>query len=80
MGAWAGLDTRKMAEEAGCIDLYNYAYSPFSSATHNMWRHISTYNLEPCPSPLHRYHMIPIDRLISPDIDFVYRAAKYVEK
>lgn len=24
--------------------------------------------------------MIPVDRSISPDIDFVYRAAKYVEK
>ena len=80
VGAWAGLDTRKMVEEAGCIDLYNYAYSPFSSATHNMWSHIATHNLERCPNPLHRYHMIPIDRLISPDIDFVYRAAKYVEK
>lgn len=80
VGSWAGLDTRKMAEEADCIDLYNFAYTPFSSVTHNMWQHIAKYNLERCPNPLHRYHMIPIDRAISPDIDFLYRAAKYVEK
>mgnify|MGYP007130766864 CR=1 FL=1 len=80
VGAWAGKDTRTMAEEAGCIDFYNYAYTPFSSATHNMWSHIGRFNLERCQNPLHRYHMIPVDRLIAPDIDFVYRAAKYVEK
>jgi hypothetical protein len=80
VGAWSGLDTRKMAEDAGCIDLYNYAYSPFSSSTHNMWLHIARYNLEHCQNPPHRYHMIPIDRLVSPDIDYVHRAAKYVEK
>ena len=80
VGAWSGMDTRKMADEAGCTDLYNYAYSPFSSSVHNTWHHIARYNLQVCPNPLHRYHMIPVDRSISPDLDFVYRAAKYVEK
>ncbi|WHZ29617.1 MAG: hypothetical protein OJF51_004419 [Nitrospira sp.] len=80
VGAWSGLDTRKMAEEAGCIDLYHYAYAPFSASVHNTWHHIAVYNLQFCPNPLHRYHRIPIDRVISPDLDFVYRAARYVEK
>jgi len=80
VGAWSGMDTRKMAEEAGCIDLYNYAYAPFSASVHNTWHHIALYNLQVCPNPLHRHHKIPVDRVISPDIDFVYRAAMYVEK
>jgi len=80
VGAWSGMDTRKMADEAGCTDLYNYAYSPFSSSVHNTWNHIARYNLQVCPNPLHRYHMIPVDRSISPDLDFVYQAAKYLEK
>ena len=80
VGSWSGIDARKMAEEADCIDLYNYAYAPFSAATHNMWHHVAKYNLAPCPNPLHRYHKIPIVRSESSDIDYLYRAAKYVEK
>ena len=80
VGSWSGIDARKMAEEAGCIDLYNYAYAPFSAATHNMWHHVAKYNLVPCPTPLHRYHKIPIVRSEGIDIDYLYRAAKYVRK
>jgi hypothetical protein len=80
VGSWSGIDARKMAEEADCIDLYNYAYAPFSAATHNMWHHVAKYNLAPCPNPLHRYHKIPIVRSESSDIDYLYRAAKYVAK
>ena len=78
IGGWSGIDTRKMAEEAGCIDLYRYAYTPFSAATHNMWQHVSKYNLEICPNPLHRFHKIPIDPSLDIDPDYLYRAAKYV--
>jgi len=80
VGSWSGMDARKMAEEADCVDLYNFAYAPFSAATHNMWHHVAKYNLAPCPNPLHRYHRIPIVRSESSDIDYVYRAAKYVQK
>lgn len=80
VGSWSGIDTRKMAEEVGCMDFYRLAYAPFSAATHNMWHHISRYNLVICPNPLHRYHKIPVDLLIPVDIDYLYRAAKYTEK
>lgn len=80
IGSWSGIDTRKMAEEAGCIDLYRYAYTPFSTATHNMWHHVSRYNLGICPNPLHRFHKIPIDPSVDIDPDYLYRAAKYVAK
>lgn len=80
IGSWSGIDTRKMAEEVGCIDLYNYAYTPFSAAIHNMWNHIAKYNLVACPNPLHRHHRIPVILSVRPDIDYLYRAAKYVRK
>jgi hypothetical protein len=80
VGSWTGTDTRTMAEEAGCLDLYRYAYTPFSAATHNMWHHVSNYNLVKCPNPLHRYHKIPMDPSLDIDPDYLYRAAKYVAK
>ena len=81
VGSWAGIDTRTMADEAGCLDLYNFAYSPFSAATHSTWQHVSKYNLVPCTNPLHGYHRIPVapDTPFA-DIDYFYNAAKYLEK
>ena len=80
VGSWSGENIRKMAEDVGCLDFYRHAFLPFSCATHNMWNHISRYNLQICKNPLHRYHCVPIDPDINPDIDFLYRAAKYCEK
>jgi hypothetical protein len=80
VGSWSEVPVRDMAEEAGCLDLYRYAYTPFSAATHSMWHHVSRLNLQICENPLHRYHKVPIDPDMSPDADYLYRAAKYVEK
>jgi len=80
VGTWSEVPVRNMAEEADCLDLYRYAYTPFSSATHSMWHHISRLNLEVCENPLHRYHKVPVDPDLGPDVDYFYRAAKYVEK
>jgi hypothetical protein len=80
VGNWAGLNTRKMAQESGCEDLYNYAYQPFSGAAHNMWHHISTHNLRTCTNPLHNFHKVPCIPQIPPDIDYVYRSSKYIDK
>lgn len=80
VGQWAEMDTRKMAEEANCLDLYRFSYTPFSSSVHNMWNHVSRYNLIICTNPLHRLHKTPIDSEMPMDIDYPYRAAKYVEK
>lgn len=80
VGSWSGKTPREMAEEAGCIDLYNFAYNPFSSATHNMWPHIDAYNLEPCTNPLHGGHKIAGIRKAPWDVDYLYRAAKYARK
>ena len=80
VGGWSGIDTRTMAEEAGCLDLYRFAYTPFSAATHNMWHHVGKYNVDICLNPLHGYHRIPTDQPMDIDIDYLYRAAKYVEE
>lgn len=80
IGSWSGLDTRQMAEEAGCLDFYRYVYTPFSASVHSTWHHIGRLNLEPCTSPLHRAHNLPIDP--DPDVDphYLILAAKYLDK
>jgi len=80
IGSWSGIDTRAMAEQADCLDLYRLAYTPFSAAVHSMWNHVGRLNLETCSNPLHRYHRVPCDPALPVDVDFLYRAAKYVAK
>lgn len=80
VGSWSEVQVREMAEQADCLDMYRYAYTPFSAATHSMWHHISRLNLQVCENSLHRYHKMPVDPDISPDPDYLFRAAKYVEK
>jgi hypothetical protein len=81
VGSWSGKDTRSMAQEAGCLDLYNFAYTPFSATSHSLWHHVSRYNLIMCSNPLHGLHRVPIDPPdTTADPDYLYRAARYVEK
>lgn len=80
IGNWSGLDVRKMAEETGNFDLYRFAYAPFSAAAHGMWQHVAKYNLAPCSNPLHGLHRVPADPQLDIDVDYMYRAAKYVER
>jgi hypothetical protein len=80
VGSWSGTDTRSMAEEADCLDLYKFAYSPFSRATHSMWPHIAQYNLKPCVNPLHRMHRVPTDEDWPLDAHYFYLVAKYAQK
>lgn len=80
VGAWSGKSTREMAEEADEKHFYDFVYTPFSAATHNMWHHVARYNLIHCDNPLHRYHRIPIDPDLEIDPDYLYNAAKYLDK
>lgn len=80
VGSWAETDTRKMAAEAGCEDLYRFAYSPFSAVVHSTWNHVCDYNLVPCPNPLHAYHRVPVDSDLPAEPDYMYRGAKYLDK
>jgi len=80
IGSWSGISTRQMAEEADCIDFYNYVYTPFSACTHSMWHHISRYNLRQCINPLHQYHQVPEDPEFSMDPYNLFLSAKYLQK
>jgi hypothetical protein len=80
LGSWSGLDARKMAEEADCLDLYRYAYIPFSSGVHNMWNHVGRLNLRQSGNPLHKYLLIPCDPEMEPEFDFLLNCAKYLQE
>ena len=80
IGSWSGISTRKMAEEADCIDFYNYVYNPFSACAHSIWYHIARYNLKQCANPLHQYHQVPDDPELAMDPYNLYLAAKYLQK
>lgn len=80
VGSWSGISTRRMAEEAECLDFYNYVYTPFSACAHSMWHHVARYNLKQCQNPLHQLHGVPYvpDQLI--DLYYMYLGAKYLHK
>lgn len=80
LGSWSGINTRKMAEEANCLDFYNFVYQPFSSATHSNWWHVSDKNSTYCLNPAHRHHRIPTILPANPDFHWLHLAAKYLEK
>lgn len=80
LGSWSGLNTRKMAEDAGFIDFYNYVYQPFSSVVHSNWAHVSMFNTIHCQNPAHRWHRgaaIPPGPV---DLNWLYLASKYLSK
>ncbi len=80
VGSWSGISTRQMAEEADCIDFYNFVYNPFSACSHSMWHHLARYNLKQCANPLHQYHQVPEDSELSIDLNSIHLAAKCLQK
>jgi len=80
LGSWSGLNTREMAEEADCLDLYRYAYNPFSSCVHNMWSHVGRLNVDQSMNPLHKYLLVPCDPEMEPEFDFLLNCSKYLQK
>jgi hypothetical protein len=80
VGSWSGLTSREMADQADCLDFYRYVYMPFSASVHSTWHHIGRLNLEPCVSPLHRGHKLPVDPEPELHSYYLYLAAKYLAK
>jgi hypothetical protein len=80
LGMWSGLPTRAMADDAGCIDFYNYVYLPFSSAVHNQWNHILKYNLARSDNPMHKGLLYPRFNNDYADTSYLILIAKYIEK
>lgn len=79
VGRLADLTTRAMAKDCGLEDLYKFAYTPFSGAVHNMWHHISKFNLMYCNNPLHNFHKVPIVEPCPTQISFALESAKHLE-
>nr|WP_292655698.1 hypothetical protein [Nitratifractor sp.] len=69
-----------MAIESNCDEIYKFAYEPFSAVSHNMWQHISIYNLKICQNPLHKYHKVPTIPRLPLSEDYVFRSSKYLSK
>lgn len=80
VGSWSGISTRQMAEESDCMDFYNFVYTPFSTAAHNMWGHIARYNLVQSDNPLHKYLRQPTLGEFAIDIYNIRLAVKYADK
>ena len=80
LGSWSGKNTRVMAQEAGCIDFYNYVFQPFSSAVHSYWSHVGRLNVEYCQNPAHNFHLLPVIPSLEPDTHWCRMAGKYFSK
>ncbi len=80
VGSWSGLSARKMAQEAGCIDFYNYVYQPWSGVAHSQWQHVGRYNVEQCGNPLHLNHLTPAAPRFYSELHLLQLAGKYVDK
>ncbi len=80
LGSWSGLNTRKMADEAGFIDFYNHVYQPFSGVAHSNWAHVSMFNTIYCQNPAHSFHRCAAISPADADLYWVYLASKYFSK
>jgi hypothetical protein len=52
LGDWAGIDTRKMAEEGGTNVYYDLVFSLCSADVHSQFISIARWNMVPCTNPL----------------------------
>jgi len=79
VGAWSGIDTRRMAEEAGCSDLYRFAYMPWSQAAHGIWNHVSRLDAKQSRDPLIK-HLLQPSYFPHQDFEVLVNATKYLDK
>lgn len=80
VGSWSGISTRDMAKEAGCLDLYNFAYTGWSHAAHGTWNHIGRFDALPSPEPLHKHLWQPANVEHGQHVDVVVQATKYFDE
>lgn len=70
LGSWTGSSIRKMCEEIGETNLYQYWFVPHSSCVHSTWQHVSIWNTRTCGNPLHLGH--GISAFAAPDMTLQY--------
>ncbi|WP_226006617.1 DUF5677 domain-containing protein [Natrinema salinisoli] len=59
VGHWADKNTRQLAKEADCKDLYDLRFQQHNPAVHGSWDFIQQNYLVKCHNPLHQFHQIP---------------------
>lgn len=79
VGSWSGLNTRKMAEESECLDLYRFAYTPWSQAAHGIWNHVGQFNSKISPEPLHKHLRHPFF-FQHQNLDLMINGTRYLDK
>jgi hypothetical protein len=80
VGSWSGISTRRMAEETGLLELYDFAYTGWSSAAHASWNYVGKFNVWPSPDPLHKHILQPALLDHGYHIDVLENATKYFEE
>jgi hypothetical protein len=80
IGSWSGISTRKMAEEAECLNIYDFAFTPWSYSVHSTWNHIGKADSFPSAEPLHKHIRQPANLRHGQHFDVVWQAAKYFDE
>lgn len=80
LGSWAGTSIRNMCEEIGESDLYRFWFTPFSSAVHSTWQHVSVWNTAVCRNPLHMEHRVSAIAETGMDPEIVAKAAYFFDR
>ena len=80
VGRWPDLSTRDMAKDCGLDVLYKFAYTPFSGVAHNMWHHISRFNLKFCRNPLHNFHKVPTIAPCPIELEYAVQSAQHLDE
>ena len=80
VGSWSGISTRKMAEEANCLNLYDFAYTGWSHGAHSTWNHIGRFDIWPTAEPLHKYINQPANIEYGHHMDVLEQATKYFDE
>jgi hypothetical protein len=80
VGSWSGISTRKMAEEADCLNLYDFAYTGWSHAAHGTWNHVGRFDAWPSHEPLHKHIWQPANLEHGFQVDVVEQATKYLDE
>lgn len=66
---FANTSLRKMAEEVGLVDDYNFAVQPTSGVIHGEYWALEDYCLQPCMNVLHLFHQVPRADRVEPNLD-----------
>lgn len=80
LGSWSEKSILKLAEESDCLDIYHFAFTPFSNSAHGTWNHIFKYSLKDSTNPLHNLLKRPIFYNFEPEFYYAKLAMSYMSE